>query len=114
MVSLVYGQAGATEPALLVTQFRADLEGDFFFKKLVGAQTDIEYLMVRGAPGYWVRGAHFFLYVDEEGRMREENIRLAANVLLWEEDGITYRVEGSFGKATALDIADSFEDQGTT
>ena len=55
-----------------------------FFKKLVAGRTDVDYLTVRGRPGYWVRGAHYFLYVDDLGRVQEESVRLAANVLLWD------------------------------
>lgn len=107
MVSLVYARDG--EPALLVTQFEADLNGDSF-KKFVGGDTNVDYVTVRGRPGYWVRGAHYFLYTDQAGRVQEESVRLAANVLLWEEDGITYRIEGSFGRAEALEVADSLND----
>ena len=33
--------------------------------------------------------------------------RLAANVLLWEQDGLTLRLEGAFSKEQALLIAES-------
>ena len=108
MVSLLYPDAfeGAREPALLVTEFEADLDGGFF-KKLVFEGAEVRYTTVRGHEGYWVTGAHFFYYFDEFGNQYEESIRLAANVLLWEEDGITYRIEGGFGEAQAQEIADS-------
>lgn len=111
MVSLLYPDAyeGADEPALLITQFRADLDGAFV-KKLGFEGTDVESVLVRGSVGYWVRGAHVFSYVDASGNLREETLRLADNVLLWEEDGITYRIEGGFGRPEALKIADSLTD----
>ena len=111
MVSLLYRDAyeESDEPGLLITQFEARLEQGFL-KKLTFEGAAVEYLTVRGAPGYWVTGTHFFAYFDETGDIREETLRLAENVLLWEEDGITYRVEGGFDKAEALRIADSIPD----
>ena len=105
MVSLYYPDAyeGAEEPALLVTQFEASLDGAFF--KKLGVQDQVEFLTVRDVPGYWIEGTHFFYYFDESGEMHEESIRLAGNVLLWEENGVVYRIEGGFGKQEALKVA---------
>jgi hypothetical protein len=112
IVSLLYldAYASADEPGLLITQFEARLEEGFLKKLAFDEGAQVEYLMVRGSPGYWVTGTHFFAYFDESGDIREETLRLAENVLLWEEDGITYRVEGGFDKAEALRIADSIPD----
>lgn len=112
MVSLLYRDAfeDADEPGLLVTQFEARLEEGFLKKLSFDEGAEVEYLTVRGSPGYWVAGTHFFAYFDESGDIREETLRLADNVLLWEEDGVTYRVEGAFGKAPALRIAKSITD----
>ena len=109
MVSLLYRDAykDADDPGLLVTQFEARLEEGFLKKLSFDEGARVEYLMVRGSPGYWVTGTHFFAYFDETGDIREETLRLAENVLLWEEDGITYRVEGGFDRAEALKVADS-------
>lgn len=112
MISLLYQEAREDSggPGLLVTQFEARLEGGFFKKLSFDEGAEVEYLMIRGSPGYWVTGTHFFAYVDESGDIREETLRLADNVLLWEEDGVTYRVEGNFAKAQALRIANSMTD----
>lgn len=112
MVSLLYRDAYADtdDPGLLVTQFRARLEEGFLKKLEFDEGARVQYLAVRGSPGFWVTGTHFFAYFDESGDIREETLRLAENVLLWEEDGITYRLEGGFGKAEALRIADSIPD----
>jgi hypothetical protein len=111
MVSLLYRDAyvDTDEPGLLITQFEAHLEGGFL-KKLTFEGADVQYLEVRGTAAYWVEGTHFFAYFDESGDIREETLRLADNVLLWEEDGVTYRIEGGFGKTEALRIADSMTD----
>jgi hypothetical protein len=104
MVSLYYPDA--YEEGLLITQFKAGVD-EVFFKKLTLEGATVEYLTVREGPAYWVTGSHFFAYVDPGGDIREESLRIAENVLLWEENGITYRIEGGFSKGEALAIAGS-------
>lgn len=115
MVSVFYPQAFPAQPgppghpverALLITQFRADVDGGFF-KKIGADDVEITYTTVRGREAYWLEGAHYFLYLDEFGSLLEEKVRLAQNVLLWEENGITYRIEGLIGQDRALRIAES-------
>jgi hypothetical protein len=108
MVSLFYEDVIRGRGDLLITQFEADLDGGFF-KKIVFEGAEVRNVTVRGQPGYWLRGAHFFYYFDESGIQYEESVRLAENVLLWEENGITYRIEGKFGSPLALQIAGSLD-----
>lgn len=107
MVSLYYPDA--YDGGLLVTQFRAGVD-EVFFKKLTLEGATVEYLTVRDGPAYWVTGSHFFAYVDPDGAIREESLRIAENVLLWEEGGITYRIEGGIDKGEAIAIAGSLPD----
>jgi hypothetical protein len=60
----------------------------------------VEPLAVNGGPGLWVPGGHL---VFELGRQP----RLAGNTLLWEQGGLTLRLEGRLTKAKALEIAAS-------
>ena len=104
MVSFVYGSSA--EPRALFTQFRATVE-DAFFKK-VEAGTQIEDVIVRGQPGFYLSGnPHVFGYLDEDGQFREETLRLVGNVLLWERGELTLRLEGDITKTQALRIARS-------
>jgi hypothetical protein len=104
MVSFVYGSA--EEPRALFTQFQATVE-DAFFKK-VEAGTDIESVIVRGQPGFYLSGApHAFGYLDEDGQFRQETVRLVGNVLLWERGRLTLRLEGALSRDEALEIARS-------
>jgi len=99
--------ANETGVGLLFTQFRGTLEPAFFGKGLPPG-TRLEQLTVAGKPGYWIEGQpHFFFYRDQSGRQSDERFRLAANVLLWEQDGLTLRLEGAFSKAQTLRIAES-------
>lgn len=60
----------------------------------------VERVEVGGQPGIWVEGKHV---VAEPFGMP----RLSGNVLLWEQDGLTLRLEGRLDKERALDIARS-------
>ncbi|TDC35156.1 hypothetical protein E1211_16160 [Micromonospora sp. 15K316] len=66
-----------------------------------------EWVQVDGAFAVWVAGPHDLTYVDRTGVTRVETARLAASTLIWEEAGVTYRLEGDLPKAEALGIATS-------
>ncbi|MGH2996267.1 MAG: hypothetical protein ACRDM9_08130, partial [Gaiellaceae bacterium] len=105
MVSLLYGTEERVR--LLVTQFRGRAEPDLV-KKAVGEGTSLEFLTVRGKEGFWLAGnPHAVLFRDVNGELRDEAFRLAANVLVWVESGITIRLEGDFDRETAIRIAES-------
>lgn len=119
MVSLVYATAPglpASEHAgvgALLTQFEGDIERPFIEKGLVANETDagaiLEDVSVGGERGYWITGApHGFLLVcGDDGECREERYRLAGNVLLWEQNGLTLRFESALPKDEAIAIAES-------
>ena len=91
----------------LVSVFRADLDGGIF-QKTLGPGTTLEEVQVHGTTGYWLAGApHEYGYVTPDGQFTLDSLRLATNTLIWEVDGVTYRVEALVDKATALRIAES-------
>ncbi len=92
---------------LILSQFRGNLAPGLWQKR-VDARTFIEYPNVHGRYAFWiVGGPHTFAYSDASGQPREETTRLAGNVLLWERQGITYRLEGVRTKEEAIAIAES-------
>jgi hypothetical protein len=112
-VSLVYraedGLPNTDETGLgmIVTEFRASLEPDFA-KKIIGDQGRLEVTEVDGDIAYWIEGPHtIYIYKDREGLIREDTVRLAGNALLWERDGITYRIESALSLERARAIAES-------
>ena len=61
-----------------------------------------------GAPGFLLTGEpHFVLLVNPVGEVVEETARLARDVLVWERDGVAYRLEGDFSRDEALELARS-------
>jgi hypothetical protein len=100
-------RATTTNVGLLVTQFRAGFDEEFVVKE-AGPGTRVEQVSVDGAPGYWVEGEpHTIVYIDQNGLPFPDSVRLAGNTLLWERNGITFRLEADISKQQALRIAAS-------
>ncbi len=92
---------------LLFTQFRGETD-TALIEKLLGPDTTVQQVSVGGAPGLWIEGApHAIGYRDAEGRVFEDSVRLAGNVLLWQEGEVTYRIEGHLSRDEAIRIAES-------
>jgi hypothetical protein len=69
-------------------------------QKYARVEQRVERVRVGGEPGIWVEGRHV---VSEPFGLP----RLSGNVLLWEQDGLTLRLEGKFTKEQALELANS-------
>ena len=76
------------------------------FEKFTRAD-DVVTTTVGGGPAVWIPRPHPVLYVDVHGTVHEEAARLAAKTLIWEENGLTYRIEGDLTQAQAIAIAGS-------
>ena len=101
-VSQLYGDED--DVRLLVTQFRGRVEDEFV--KKMSAGTAFSVVELRGTYAYWLSGApHAVMFRDERGQIRTDRYRLAGDVLLWVEDGITYRLEGRMTRAEAIRLA---------
>lgn len=115
MVSLVYRDRTGFEASpetgisVLVTQFSAHLmrPGEVFQKGLP-AETVVERVDVDGVEAYWLSGApHAFYYRTGDGVIGQERFRLVGEVLLWERDGVTFRIEANVSLDKVLAIARS-------
>lgn len=115
LVALVYGDRAGFEPdpatgvSVLITQFQAALPAQGpLFGKVLGPEVVVQRVEVNGREGYWLSGEpHSFLYRDANGKVVQESVRLVGNVLLWEERGVTLRVETLGPLPQALEIAAS-------
>lgn len=91
---------------VLITEFRGDLASDIL--KVAGPGTTVEETTVNGDSGWWIAGAPHVLVVRQSPPdARPEELRLAANTLIWTHNGVTYRIESSLTKAESLRIAAS-------
>jgi hypothetical protein len=112
-VSLVYEprpglpQAPQTGVGLLVTELagRQDRRG---LAKLAASGTEVRQLTVAGRRAVALRGApHAVAFLDGEGELRTERLRLAATTLLVDRDGVLVRLEGDVPVAVLARIAAS-------
>lgn len=113
MVSFVYrprqGLPESSVPGIgaLLTQFRGRIDEPLAYKG-VSPGGVVEAVAVGDGAGYWIEGeAHLFLYREPEGEIRYEEYRLAGNVLLWEADGLTLRLESALEREAAIAIGAS-------
>lgn len=89
---------------VLVTEFRGDLVPGFIGKGL-GPGTTLQETSVNGDPGWWIAGEPHMIYVDIHGNGQEVTLRMAANTLVWEHAGVTYRIESGLSRADAFRLA---------
>lgn len=80
---------------------------DWSFSKMLGPEARVEFVTVQGASGRWIEGEPHELAITTDGQGARVTNRLATNTLVWERDGITYRLEAKIGRDLALSIAET-------
>jgi hypothetical protein len=105
MISLLYyPRPGlpATEESgvgLLLVEFEA-AEDSFWDIKKIDEANRVEPARVNNRDGLWLEGTHLLMIAfDPVGRA-------AGNVLLWDENGVTYRLEADLSKLEAIALAE--------
>jgi hypothetical protein len=76
-----------------------------FIFKVIGPGTAVKPVRVNGGPGvYLSRAPHVVLFQAQTGQVRTDRVRLAGNVLIWQQGPLTIRIEGTrtLGQALAL------------
>jgi hypothetical protein len=78
-----------------------------YAQKQLGPGSRVVVVIVRGGQGLWITGArHEVIYRDPAtGQVMAKSRRLVGNVLIWEDGGVTYRLEGARTVADALAVA---------
>lgn len=98
---------GSARLGLLVNEFRGDFAPEYM-GKIAGQATHIERLRADGDRAIWIEGApHLFFYRPPDSDFAESELRLAHNVLLVERGNLLIRLEGSFNRERALELAHS-------
>ncbi len=91
---------------VLITEFRGASHPIVF--KSIDPDTEMQMVRVNGAQGIYLSGApHQVLYASANGQLRTDRVRLAGNVLIWQQGGRIVRIEGTHTLAQALAIARS-------
>jgi len=98
-ISIVLGR-------VLITEFRGVSRPVVF--KTIDPGTEMEVTGVDGTQGVYLSGApHQVLYATTNGQIRTDRVRLAGNVLIWQQERVIVRIEGTHTLAEALAIARS-------
>lgn len=91
---------------VLITELRGASQPIVF--KTIDPNTTTQVTRVDGAQGLYLSGApHQVLYAAADGQIRTDRVRLAGNVLIWQQGGVIVRIEGTHTLAQALAIARS-------
>jgi hypothetical protein len=114
MVTLLYQaradlpEASETGVGALLMQFPADSKIGDIAKRVsrgMGSMLDVS---VNGNPGLWITGeTELVIDLDPSAGWQSPAGRPSANVLIWEEGGMTYRLETSLRLLEATALAES-------
>ena len=105
--------SGDTGVGMVYSQFALELAEEANFVKSVRPDTSVGAVEVNDSLGLWIEGApHLISYEDAAGNRVEEETRLAGNVLMWESDGVTHRIETTMGLQAILAVAGSLQPVG--
>lgn len=110
LVTFVYApdahlpQTAETGAGLLLMQFVSQDDLALFIKGVMGDGI-VRMVSFDGATGYWVEGTSQLTILDDPSAPACCASRPSANVLIWERDGVTYRLETSLSLDEAMSIA---------
>jgi hypothetical protein len=102
-VWFLYGSL--TDVRLLVAQTPLLMVDEPGLLKKLAQEAQIQEVSVDGARGVFLSGPHYLFLLDERGEAVDASARLAEDVLLWDEGGVAYRLEGDFELDEALELA---------
>ena len=91
--------------SMVLSTIRATTDIDFI-KKLSNGGATVTYTRVDGNDAFWIEGAHEVFVLAENGH-DVFDIRVAGDVLLWSEDGLTYRLESALGQQASIELAET-------
>jgi hypothetical protein len=95
-------QAGVSA---IVVEFKGTIETQIM-AKVTGPGTTLTAVPLGKGVAYYLAGQpHQFFFRDPAGNLQPETLRLAGNTLLWEDAGVTYRLEAEVSLEEAVRIA---------
>lgn len=92
----------------IVVQLATEAGSAPVLEKVLGPDTSVHAVDVRGVEGIWLTGEpHQIGYVRPDGELDADTVRRAGNVLLWVQGSVTYRIEGLDSLEQSLDVAEA-------
>ncbi len=114
MLSLVYlpsdrvPETAETGVGLLLMQFASTFDSAQLVKTLITDFSQVQIVYFDGHEAYWIEGlSELTILSDPSTGVSEESTRPTANVLIWQDDDVTYRLESALARDEALAIAES-------
>jgi len=95
---------GETGAGLLLMQFDPVGDAGLYIKQATGGDSSPEFVMVNGSWGAWIEDGSLEI-PPVSNRAGAE--RPSGHVLIWEEDGVTIRMESNLTQEEAVTIAES-------
>jgi hypothetical protein len=100
------GRISLLRDGVLIIEFRGTAIP--FIVKLLGPGTRVKRLRVNRDPAVYVYGApHEIIFQEPTGEVQSDRIRLAGNVLIWQQGPLTLRIEGTHTLQQAVALAQS-------
>ena len=112
-ISLVYRErddlpmAPGSSVGAIVTQFEADFLDQQFYEKFPPRTATVQEVEVAGVRGVWIDRPHAIIFRGADGNVDAEDSRLSGPSLIWEKDGIVYRLESNLPLDRAVVVAES-------
>jgi hypothetical protein len=121
MVTLLYRprldlpEAEETGVGALLMQFPATSDVDQIVKRVTMGTGSMLRVPVNGVTGYWVMGSSELIISQDPSAGFEQAVgRPSADVLIWEQDGMAYRLEVNLLMSDAISIAESLQQPAST
>lgn len=99
--------ASASGASALLSVFHGGPTQPEFLKKILFQGSRAHQVMVNDQLGVFVEGPQTVIYQSSDREVEEAQSRLSANSLIWQQDGLTFRLESELGKGASLAIARS-------
>ncbi|MEO6713818.1 MAG: hypothetical protein ABIM89_10365 [Mycobacteriales bacterium] len=102
--------AAAGDIGAVLTQFAPEFGDDFpYWLKSVQSEGRLDSVRVGGRDATWVEGGHRldFRIPDAAGWTQVASSRIAANTLVWVQNGVTVRLETALTREAAIRLAES-------
>ena len=103
-------RSAGTRPGGVVRLDQLDGRLDY---RLAKTARDVQFTTVAGDFALWFDRPHEVVTLDADGTQRRESARLAGNTLIWEDAGVTLRLEGDLSLTEAQAIAATARPVGT-
>lgn len=98
--------AAETGTGVLLMQFVSRDDVELFMKGVMDGGT-VQSVSFDGATGFWVEGTSQLTILNDPSVPPCCTTRPSANVLIWERDGVTYRMESALSLDEAIAVARS-------